>query len=138
MAKSGSTEEKITMTKAELEELLAKAKAELKAEVKKEIKEDTVEMSKEEKEMRAWIEEEKKRLEEPVQIQLFKDANKYKDDVFVGWNGRNFLIQRGVPVTVPRGVAEILQQSQAQDMEAAAYAEAQQREFKEASVRLNI
>lgn len=31
-----------------------------------------------------------------------------KDDVFVGLNGRTFLIKRGEEVEVPEGVAEIL------------------------------
>lgn len=31
-----------------------------------------------------------------------------KDDVFVGLNGRTFMIKRGVEVEVPEGVAEIL------------------------------
>lgn len=137
MAKS-EAEEKITLTKKELADLLAQAKAEIKAEVSKEVKAEKVEIPEEEKEMWAQIEEEKKHLNDPVKIRLFKDGNKYKDDVFVAVNGKTFLIQRGVDVTVPRYVADVLYQSQTQDMEAAAYAEAQQREFKEASVRLNI
>lgn len=35
-----------------------------------------------------------------------------KEDVFVGLNGRTFLIRRGVEVDVPAGVAEILQHSE--------------------------
>lgn len=31
-----------------------------------------------------------------------------KDDVFVGLNGKTYLIKRGVEVEVPEGVAEIL------------------------------
>lgn len=31
-----------------------------------------------------------------------------KDDVFVGLNGRTFLLKRGVEIEVPEGVAEIL------------------------------
>lgn len=31
-----------------------------------------------------------------------------KDDVFVGLNGKTYLIKRGVDVEVPEGVAEIL------------------------------
>ena len=32
-----------------------------------------------------------------------------KDDVFVGLNGKTYLIKRGVDVDVPAGVAEILE-----------------------------
>ena len=130
-------DENITMTMKDFEAMLAKYKEEAKAEILEEMNGDK-NRSEEEAQMFKELEEQKKHLEDPVTIQLFKDGNKYKDDVFVGWNDRNFLIQRGVPVTVPRGVAEILQQSQEQDFRAAAYAEQQQREFREASIRLNI
>ena len=61
----------------------------------------------------------KKYYNEPVTIRLFRDNGKYADDVFVGWNDRNFLIQRGVDVEVPRGVAEIVRQSEEQKNSAA-------------------
>ena len=54
-----------------------------------------------------------------VPIRLFKDNDKYKDDVFVAVNGRSFQIKRGETVQVPAyvggGVAEVLEQSMAQD-----------------------
>ena len=130
-------EETVILTKSEFEKLFEKLKAEAKAELREEMSEGPV-RSKQEEEMFKALEEEKKRLNEPVKIRLFKDGNKYKDDVFVSVNDRTWQIQRGVDVTVPRIVAEVLQQSQEQDFRAAAYAEAQQREFKEASIRLGI
>ena len=48
-------------------------------------------------------------------IQLFKDNGRYKGDVFVSVNGRNYQIRRGVSVTVPAEVAEVLAHSAAQD-----------------------
>ena len=48
-------------------------------------------------------------------IQLFKDNGRYKGDVFVSVNGRNYQIRRGVSVTVPAEVAEVLEHSQMQD-----------------------
>ena len=36
--------------------------------------------------------------EELVTVQLFKDNDKYRDDLFVAVNGERILIQRGVPV----------------------------------------
>jgi hypothetical protein len=53
--------------------------------------------------------------EKMVKIHLFKDNKAYTDDVFVGVNGRTFLIKRGVDVEVPECVAEVLRNSQAQD-----------------------
>lgn len=54
-------------------------------------------------------------MREEVEIELFYDGDKYKDDVTVGVNGKTWLIQRGVPVTVPRYVAKVIQNSLEQD-----------------------
>ena len=54
-------------------------------------------------------------LQELIEIQLFKDSRRYKEDLKVFVNGRNWVIQRGVPVKVPRYVAMVIQQSQRQD-----------------------
>lgn len=50
-----------------------------------------------------------------VKIKLFKDNNKYSNDVFVAVNGENYLIQRGKTVEVPDYVAEVLEHSMEQD-----------------------
>ena len=55
-----------------------------------------------------------------VRIHLFKDNGRYKDDVFVGVNGVNYMIQRGVDVEVPKAVAEVLRHSEEMDGEAMA------------------
>ena len=55
-----------------------------------------------------------------MRIHLFKDNGRYKDDVFVGVNGVNYMIQRGVDVEVPPEVAEVLEHSQQQDERTAA------------------
>lgn len=47
-----------------------------------------------------------------------------KDDVFVGINGRTFLIQRGVEVSVPRNVAKVLERREKVLSEAMAYEDA--------------
>jgi len=53
--------------------------------------------------------------EELVTIQLFKDSERYKDDVDVAVNGRLFRIKRGEPVKVPAYIAKVLEQSMKQD-----------------------
>lgn len=53
--------------------------------------------------------------EEKVTVKLFKDNGKYAADMFVGVNGVGYQIKRGIPVEVPRCVAEVLAQSEAQD-----------------------
>lgn len=57
----------------------------------------------------------KRREDNLVPIRLFKDGDKYKDDVFVAVNGRSWQIRRGESVMVPDYVAEVLEQSMAQD-----------------------
>lgn len=55
-----------------------------------------------------------------VSIKLFYDGEKYKDDVFVGWNGKRYRIKRGVEVNVPLGVLRIIQRSEEMDRQTAA------------------
>jgi len=77
-------------------------------------------------------------LEEYVEIQLFKDGNDYKDDVFVSCNGENCLIKRGVPVKIKRKFALILEQSAQQDVSAAEYAEEKRKEYTNQVQLLNM
>lgn len=53
--------------------------------------------------------------EELVTVQLFKDGDKYRDDLYVAVNGERILIQRGVPVQIKRKFAEVIEHSQYQD-----------------------
>ena len=54
-----------------------------------------------------------------VKIKLFKDQHRYKDDLTVGLNGKFYQIQRGKEVLVPEAVAEIIENSLAQQQIAA-------------------
>lgn len=49
---------------------------------------------------------------EYVEIRLFKDGDKYKDDVLVGINGYMCRIKRGVAVKIKRRFAEVIAQSE--------------------------
>ena len=49
---------------------------------------------------------------EYIEIRLFKDGDKYKDDVLVGINGYMCRIKRGVPVKIKRRFAEVIAQSE--------------------------
>lgn len=53
--------------------------------------------------------------DELVTVQLFKDSNKYKDDVTLHVNGQNVVIQRGKPVQIKKKFAEVLEHSLEQD-----------------------
>ena len=74
---------------------------------------------------------------EEVEIQLFKDSGKYKDDVYVAVNGQNCLIQRGKPVKVKRKFAEVLRQSLEQDNETADMIRELESEYEARSKELN-
>ena len=63
-------------------------------------------------------------MEEYVSVKLFKDNDKYKDDVFVSVNGENCVIKRGERVNIKRKFAEVLDHSEHQDYETSKLIEA--------------
>lgn len=131
--KGGAENAELEALKAELEALKKKSAEEVKA-LKKEL-----------------AEEKKKSAEVPVPdvmpvddgnelvtIKLFKDNNKYKDDVFVGVNGETCLIRRGVAVQVKRKFADVLAESMRQDEETAAMIERESTDYAEQAKRYNV
>ena len=115
---------------AQIAEMLAAAKAEreeaarMLAEAKR-MTDGTV-LSEERK---REIEEDRARGEELVEIKLFKDTGKYKDDVFVAVNGESIAIKRGERVRIKRKFAEVLDNSEHQDYETSRLIEAKSEEF---------
>ncbi|MBQ6945367.1 MAG: hypothetical protein IJN43_13715 [Ruminococcus sp.] len=73
-------------------------------------------------------------LEEYVEIQLFKDNDKYKDDVYVAVNGENCLIKRGIKTKIKKKFALVLEQSSMQDLMTGQYMDTKAAEY-EASAR---
>lgn len=69
------------------------------------------------------------RMNEEVEIKLFRDNDKYKDPVFVGCNGETIAIERGVKVKIKRKFAEILDHSDKQDYETSKLIERKSAEF---------
>lgn len=84
----------------------------------------------------AEIEADRARGEELVEVKLFKDTGKYKDDVFVGCNGETIAIQRGERVKIKRKFAEILDNSEHQDYETAQLIEQKSAEWERARTAL--
>ena len=110
---------------AEAEDIIAKAKAEaaaILAEAEAKAKE-TVEAAKETAPAGKEAQGEKM-----VPIRLFKDNEKYKDDVFVAVNGENCVIKRGERVQIKRKFAEVLDHSEHQDYETSLLIEQKTRE----------
>ena len=73
-------------------------------------------------------------LEEYVEIKLFKDNGKYKDDVYVSVNGENCVIKRGVRTKIKKKFALVLEQSDMQDYMTSQLMETKTAEY-EASAR---
>ena len=70
-------------------------------------------------------------LNEYVAVKLFRDNDRYRDDVYVAVNGRNCVIKRGEWVKVKRKFALVLDQSEIQDMKTAELLEAEQKRYRE-------
>lgn len=49
-----------------------------------------------------------------VEIELYRDNDKYKNDVTVIVNGKVYQVKRGEKVKVPKAVAEVLDNAKAQ------------------------
>lgn len=80
----------------------------------------------------------KQEEEELVSVQLFKDSEKYKNDVTLHVNGQRVTIQRGKVVQIKRKFAEVLEHSQMQDAQTADLITRKQAEFKTQSKALGV
>ena len=72
-------------------------------------------------------------LNEYISVKLFKDNDRYRDDVYVAVNGQNCIIKRGEWVKIKRKFALVLDASEIQDMKTAEFIEREQKKFAEAN-----
>ena len=105
----------LAQAKAEAEKIVADAKASVSGEL-------TEEQKKANEERKAY-------WDELVPVELFKDNNKYKDDVFVAVNGENCVIKRGERVMVKRKFAQVLEDSKISDFKTSELIDKKSREF---------
>ena len=77
-------------------------------------------------------------LNEYVEIKLFKDNDKYKDDVYVAINGKNCVIRRGEWTRIRRKYALLLDQSEIQDLRTAELMAKQSDQFAAASRTMGV
>jgi len=77
-------------------------------------------------------------LNEYVEIKLFKDNDKYKDDVYVAINGKNCVIRRGEWTRIRRKFALLLDQSEVQDLRTAEMIAGEGEKFRCASRALGM
>ena len=96
-------EEMLQKAREEAEKIVAAAKAQVGAEMTEEQKKTKIERD------AYW--------NELVEVKLFKDNTRYKDDVYVSVNGENCVIKRGERVKVKRKFADVLDKSDLQDYE---------------------
>lgn len=115
MAKQENVNE-TQVVKSEDTTLAAELKAQLMLELKEELRNEVkAEMEAAAQKARAAdepyreTEEEVAKANELVALKLFKDKDRYKEDVLVIINGESWLIKRGETVQVPRKVADVLQ-----------------------------
>lgn len=122
--------------KAQFEAMKAEMLAEAKAEAEKIIADAKASVSGELTEEQKKANEERKAYwDELVPVTLFKDNNKYKDDVFVSVNDETCQIQRGKTVMVKRKFAEVLDASMKQDLETSELIEQKSSEYVKASAK---
>lgn len=107
--------EMLAEARKEAEKIIAEAKATVKGETSEEDKKAKAERE------AYW--------NELVEVKLFKDNNKYKDDVFVAVNGENCVIKRGERVKIKRKFAAVLDMSDLQDYETSLLIEKKSSEF---------
>lgn len=105
----------LAKAKAEAEKIVADAKVSVGGEL-------TEEQKKANEERKAY-------WDELVEVRLFKDNNKYKDDVYVSVNGENCVIKRGEKVLIKRKYANVLDNSDMQDYETSKLIEKKSSEF---------
>ena len=86
----------------------------------------------------AFLKREEAWLNEYVEVRLFKDNEKYKDDVYVAINGKNCIIRRGVWTRIRRKFAQLLDQSEIQDLRTAELMEKEASRFTAESRRHSV
>ena len=84
-----------------------------------------------EEKRRAAADEYEKYLNEYISVKLFRDNDRYKDDVYVAVNGQNCMIKRGEWVKIKRKFALVLDASEIQDMKTAELIERESKKFAE-------
>lgn len=131
------TSENPVLSMEEVQKQIAEMLSAAKAEAHRIIAEASKAAGLEDKaEKAAKMAEDKARGEELVEVKLFKDSGKYKDDVFVGCNGETIAIKRGERVKIKRKFAEILDNSEHQDYETAQLIEQKSGEWARKSEKL--
>lgn len=125
-AKSLSADTIALMLKGMMAEVRAEVRAEMEKEDKKGKKKDTINLP--DRLMRLQ-ESEKKRAMQPAEIELFQDNDKYKDDVYIGVNGKSVIVQRGKRVQTTQAVKDVIDHMKEQTISGAKHLKGLQDSF---------
>ncbi len=68
--------------------------------------------------------------DQKVKVKLFKDTERYKDDVTAVVNGKVWRIQRGKEVEIPMFVWKVIEKGMEQDFQTATLIQAEEESFK--------
>ena len=88
--------------------------------------------------MKKTIDEQEAWLNEYVEVKLFKDNDRYKDDVYVAINGKNCVVRRGEWTRIRRKFAMLLDQSEIQDLRTAEMIAGEGEKFRRAANALGM
>ncbi|MBQ8351600.1 MAG: hypothetical protein IJW51_04890 [Clostridia bacterium] len=134
-----SEKEKVTLSdlQKEIEALRAEYESKISA-LRDEKSEQARAEDEQSKKFKSFLREQEAWLNEYVEVRLFKDNEKYKDDVYVAINGKNCVIRRGVWTRIRRKFALLLDQSEIQDLRTAELMEREAGRFADESRRRDV
>lgn len=136
---SGTEKEQVTLAALQKEiEELKQAYEEKLAALSGEQDEKTRAQNEQSEKFKSFLREQEAWLNEYVEVRLFKDNEKYKDDVYVAINGKNCVIRRGVWTRIRRKFALLLDQSEIQDLRTAELMEREAGRFADESRRRDV
>lgn len=133
--------EKEKLTLAELQKEIEGLRAEYEAKLaalRDDTDEEALARSEQDKKFKSFLRDQEAWLNEYVEVRLFKDNEKYKDDVYVAINGKNCVIRRGVWTRIRRKFALLLDQSEIQDLRTAELMEREAGRFADESRRRSV
>ena len=136
---SATEKEQVTLAALQKEiEELKQAYEEKLAALSGEQDEKTRAQNEQSEKFKSFLREQEAWLNEYVEVRLFKDNEKYKDDVYVAINGKNCVIRRGVWTRIRRKFALLLDQSEIQDLRTAELMEREEGRFADESRRRSV
>lgn len=122
----------IESVQKKIDEMLEKAEKTAKEIIDKAYAEKAGKEKKENDALPDEVRKEIERGEEYVEVRLFKDNEKYSDDVYVAVGNQNCVVKRGVPVKIKRKFYNVIKASEESDARTAQLIEREVSKYREA------